>query len=247
MKRLVQHVRSNVVAYIALFVALGGTSAYAANTVFSTDIVDGEVKRPDLQNNAVNNAKLAGASVTKAKVAANAVDSSKVADNSLIGADIDESTLNLPSGGGTSAGLVEGTVPHGAASVHQTVLNTPDLQLKVSCSDPPGGGSTRLHLRLYAQSPQAGEINWAYGTGGASGPLSPVGGGTGMSANTETEIADPFLDSGGPQVQRAEGQIVQHSAGKVTTVTLHALTRMDLFGGPSSCEVSGVAVTAEAP
>ena len=36
-----------VVAYLALFVALGG-SAYAVNTVNSTDIVDGQVKSVDV-------------------------------------------------------------------------------------------------------------------------------------------------------------------------------------------------------
>jgi hypothetical protein len=38
----------DVMAALALFVALSTGGAYAANTVFSTDIVDGEVKTPDL-------------------------------------------------------------------------------------------------------------------------------------------------------------------------------------------------------
>ncbi|MGI8595226.1 MAG: hypothetical protein ACR2ML_12845 [Solirubrobacteraceae bacterium] len=38
-------------ATLALFVALGGT-AYAANTVRSKDIVDGQVKKADLAKNA---------------------------------------------------------------------------------------------------------------------------------------------------------------------------------------------------
>jgi hypothetical protein len=79
---------ANVASALALFVALSTGGAYAANTVFSTDIVDGEVKRQDLQNNAVNNTKLADASVTKAKIAANAVDSARVADGTLQEADL---------------------------------------------------------------------------------------------------------------------------------------------------------------
>lgn len=47
-----------VVAIIALLVALGGT-AIAANTIRSTDIVNGQVMRPDLANGAVAPAKLA--------------------------------------------------------------------------------------------------------------------------------------------------------------------------------------------
>jgi len=35
---------------IALFLVLTGGAAYAANTVFSTDIVDGEVKTADISD-----------------------------------------------------------------------------------------------------------------------------------------------------------------------------------------------------
>ena len=53
-RRLLAHVRSNVIGYVALFIALGG-SAYAVNgslpgknTVGSADIIDGEVKTSDI-------------------------------------------------------------------------------------------------------------------------------------------------------------------------------------------------------
>ena len=48
---------ANVTATMALVVALGG-SAYAANTVRSSDIKNGEVKRVDLANNAVTSGKV---------------------------------------------------------------------------------------------------------------------------------------------------------------------------------------------
>jgi hypothetical protein len=53
-RRVLAHLKGNVVAYLALFVALGGTSAYAANTVFSTDIVDGQVNSADVKDNSLN-------------------------------------------------------------------------------------------------------------------------------------------------------------------------------------------------
>jgi hypothetical protein len=120
--RVRDHVRHNVVGYIALFVALGGTGAYAADTVFSTDIVDGEVKTPDLANVAVTNGKLA----------ANSVGAGKVVDNSLGGADILEpslakvpnaDTLDGRDSGGfaqkVAAGRVtfDGNVPGGACTL----------------------------------------------------------------------------------------------------------------------------------
>lgn len=48
---------ANVTATMALVVALGG-SAYAANTIRSSDIKNGEVKRVDLANNAVTSGKV---------------------------------------------------------------------------------------------------------------------------------------------------------------------------------------------
>jgi hypothetical protein len=73
------HIRSNVIGYVALFVALSGT-AYAVdgplpgqNQVGSADIIDkevqtndigtGQVKNPDLASNAVNSARIANGTV----------------------------------------------------------------------------------------------------------------------------------------------------------------------------------------
>ena len=60
------------------FISSPELRAYAANTIFSTDIVDGEVKTVDL----------ASSSVTKAKLAGNSVDSGKIVDQSIGANDI---------------------------------------------------------------------------------------------------------------------------------------------------------------
>jgi hypothetical protein len=69
---------ANVMATIAVFVAVSTGGAYAANTVFSTDIVDGEVKTPDIASQAVTGPKLKASAVT----------SPKILDNSLVAADL---------------------------------------------------------------------------------------------------------------------------------------------------------------
>ncbi len=74
---------ANVVATIALFLALSAGAAYAGAFVTSEDIVDGQVKRVDLADSAVGTSNLGGGAVTSAKVR----------DGSLTGADVDESTL----------------------------------------------------------------------------------------------------------------------------------------------------------
>jgi hypothetical protein len=114
-----EHIRQNVVGYIALFCfAIGGTAVAlpGTNKVDSGDIKAKNVKTSDLANGAVTNLKLganavdsatvldnsltggdlANGAVTNPKLGANAVDSATVLDNSLTGGDIDESSLALP-------------------------------------------------------------------------------------------------------------------------------------------------------
>jgi hypothetical protein len=71
--RISEHLRSNVVGYLALFVALSGT-AYAAATVDSGNVVNDSLKSADLKNG-------------------KAVKSTDVKVDSLVGDDIDEPTL----------------------------------------------------------------------------------------------------------------------------------------------------------
>ena len=98
--RLPHH--TTVVAYLGLFVALATGGAYAANTVFSGDIVDGQVKTVDLANAAVTTEKIAGGAVTTEKVKNDNLTGGDIAPNTLKGADIDESTLQ-----GSAAGAVD--------------------------------------------------------------------------------------------------------------------------------------------
>jgi hypothetical protein len=103
----------DVIALLALCVAVGTGGAYAANTVRSEDIVDGEVMNADIGANAMTSSKLANGSVQNADLgpdavttskikagnvggtdlAANAVTSAKVLDDDLTGADIAEASL----------------------------------------------------------------------------------------------------------------------------------------------------------
>lgn len=92
---------ANVTATIALFIALAGGVASAAHLqVFSSDIVNGEVRGRDIEAGAVGAGKLA----------ANSVSAAKVIDDSLGGADIVESSLaEVPSAARAGdAGTVDG-------------------------------------------------------------------------------------------------------------------------------------------
>jgi hypothetical protein len=100
-------------AVVALFVAVGTGGAYAANTVFSSDIVDNQVYSADVRddnlsggglsgidiaNNAISSAdvrddNLGFGGLTRQDLGPGSVASSEVQDNSLTGSDIIESSL----------------------------------------------------------------------------------------------------------------------------------------------------------
>jgi hypothetical protein len=132
--KLIKPTYANVTATLALLFAVGGGSAYAANTISSGDIVDGQVKTVDLGAGAVTNAKLADnavgsgkiidGGVTAADLGQGSVGSSEVANDSLTGADIDESTLSLAA---TTAGTVSNRLTVPVNSNGQTVLAVPGL------------------------------------------------------------------------------------------------------------------------
>jgi hypothetical protein len=105
---------ANVMVTLTAFVVFGGASAYASHElILSSDIVDGEVKTPDLGTDAVTQAKLRDGAVGRfelangavvrekinngavdgTKLANGAVDGTKVADGSLTGADIADDAI----------------------------------------------------------------------------------------------------------------------------------------------------------
>jgi hypothetical protein len=90
------HLRQQWMGGLALFLVLTGGSAYAltgTNTVFSDDIVNGEVKSADVATGAVRSAHIATGNVQSADIGTGAVTSSDVFDNNLTGTDVLDNSL----------------------------------------------------------------------------------------------------------------------------------------------------------
>ena len=81
-----------IVAYIALFVALGGT-AYAVDTIGSSDVINESLLSEDIKNLEIGTNDLALGAVFGSRIRDDGNLSSHVVNNTLTGSDIDESTL----------------------------------------------------------------------------------------------------------------------------------------------------------
>lgn len=96
---------ANVMSSIAVFMVLGGATAFAAtkiganeikaNSIKTGKIVKEAVTAGKIKNSAVTTGKLANAGVTADKIADNAVTTTKIADKAVTGAKLDLPTIGV--------------------------------------------------------------------------------------------------------------------------------------------------------
>jgi hypothetical protein len=128
-----------IVALVALFVAMGGTT-YAVTRLPKRSVGSSQIK-----SKAVITRTLKARSVTRTKIARNAIDSSLVQNKSLRGADILEASLGtVPSAtkaanadkvGGLNVQKFSFRAPPGTAST--SVLNVGGLAISAACNSGP--------------------------------------------------------------------------------------------------------------
>ncbi len=166
---------ANVCSFLALLIALGTGSAYAANTVFSTDIVDGEVKTADLANNSVRSNKIGAGQVANADLGDGAVTSTKLGDGSV-----------------TNFKLGSGVVTHsklGASSIDGSNVAAESLSLadivganKSGAISFSQGANTCGNLNLSVSGAQVGQVVLFSFTGSTAIPATVVFGGVRVTA-----------------------------------------------------------------
>jgi hypothetical protein len=116
----------DVFAVLAFIVAIGTGSAYAANTVFSTDIVDGEVKSADIGANAVDSARVRDNTLNTFDV--HSFLGVDVVDETLTGADVQDSTL-------TGADVQDGSLKASDVAIAGGLVATIGTVAAQSCVD----------------------------------------------------------------------------------------------------------------
>lgn len=140
-ERICDHIRSNVVGYVAMFLVLSGGTALAthpggANTISSDDIINKEIRTADIRDNNVQTPNLGPNAVTSPKIADGEVRSVDVLDNSLTPADIaDVGFLQAD-----TARLVDNQA--GGSSAGQTLFTIGRVGLNAFCSNNGGGSFT---------------------------------------------------------------------------------------------------------
>jgi uncharacterized protein YjbI with pentapeptide repeats len=126
------HMRQNVVAYLALFMALGGTSAYAANEWTGANIVDESLTGADIKNGAVASRDVTNASLTGADVFDNTIGAGDITNGSLSGLDIADASIGLADIGSQTVGadevvndsLLQSDIRAGAVTSDEVLDNT---------------------------------------------------------------------------------------------------------------------------
>ena len=117
---------SNVASTLALVVALGGGTAYAAATIGSASIIDDSIRSRDLRNGDVQGRDLAAASVTSPKLAASSVSGDKVLDGSLTLTDLAPSTQDAieAEGRAVATGLVRFVTTDGGSTYQPELVGS---------------------------------------------------------------------------------------------------------------------------
>ena len=211
---------ANVISTLCLILVLGGGAAYAANTVFSSDIVDGEVRNRDL--------------------AANSVQSGKVANDNLTGTDIDESSLQNVNAG-TVSGLqvrkINFQVPDGTGPT--TVLDLAGLRVTAECQD--FGDS--LDVKAFTSKNRASAY-WFAGAGALANDTNSIQDISSiMEHNGSFDVGDQLeIDNWSPNAGDGAIGTLNYSAPDGSVVVAHLALDEVRLGPLVGCALTGIAI-----
>ena len=159
---------SNVVSVLALFIAVGGGTAFALkgkNTVRSDDIAKGQVKNADIARNAV----------TAVKVKNGAIGGADVADGAIGAGELSPAIRPV---------RISYSRPIGTAA-QETILDAGALRIQASCEDDGG----RPHLSVLLTLSQPGTLD-SFGAGNVGSTSAALEGTAPVPAGTPIALSD---------------------------------------------------------
>jgi hypothetical protein len=166
---------ANLMSTLAVFLVVGGGAAYAANTVFSTDIVDGQVKTQDLAADAVTSPKILDGGVKVTDINDGAVTSAKIGDGAV-------TNFKLGSGVVTHSKLGPDSIDGSNVAANSLTLSDTlgaDKSGSISFSQ---GANTCGNLNLNVSGAQVGQVVLFSFTGSTAIPTTVVFGGVRVTA-----------------------------------------------------------------
>jgi len=122
-ERLLKQIRrhlsyANVMSSIAVFLMLGGATAFAATKIGANEIKANSIKTGKIVKEAVTSGKLKNGAVTESKIADGAVTTNKIANDAVTGDKAKESTFGqVPSAANANNANTVGGVPASALTV----------------------------------------------------------------------------------------------------------------------------------
>jgi hypothetical protein len=159
---------ANVMSSIAVFLVLGGASAYAAQKIGSHRIKGNSITTGKIRREAVATAKIKNGAVKTRKIAANAVTTAKIADDAVTGDKVEESTLGeVPKA--SLATTAESAQPEAFGSINANgTIDAANSKNIVSVSHSEEG----VYCVTANFSPRGGQVTPIFaGTGGTTAQL----------------------------------------------------------------------------
>ena len=205
---------ANVVAWLALVIALGGTAVASVLITSNSQVAAHTIAGANAPSG--DNRNLIGGSVGTSDLHNGAVSPAKLAANSR-------------------AHKIE-FLAVGTTLSNTTLLQLDELTFWAQCYPDLGAHTVLLYLRI--TSSVNGDVNYGYIDEFDGGSTSPVAGGTALAAGEPFYLPDLYSYGA---AHRFVGQFVYRNASRVISVTFLAAAYYD---GNYFCEVTGTAVPA---
>jgi hypothetical protein len=240
---------ANVMSSFAVFLVLGGATAFAAtkigaNELKANSVLTGKIKKEavttsKLKNSAVNTSKLGAGAVTSDKLADNAVTTTKIANKAVTAAKIDTAGLTVPNAVSAvnaqkaqTASTVDGVgiqkfsvkVPNGGGPT--PVITVGGVTLTGACP----GGTPEFIATKEAGAPSMAVTVAAFNTGADELKT------TGVSSFSTVDLDQGFVTLGGQLV-------VTTTTGSSTTFNYLARDSGNFSPSEAVCVFAGTAVS----